>query len=81
MREKIVSQEFDEWIKKKVDDRDVKALIDYKKYKLGNLAAPTPDHFVPVLYSMALADNNDEIHHTFSDMLPGFSNRSFIIGR
>jgi len=81
LREKIVSQEFDEWIKKKVDDRDVKALIDYKKYKLGNLAAPTPDHFVPVLYSMALADNNDEIYHTFSDMLPDFSNRSFIIER
>jgi 4,5-DOPA dioxygenase extradiol len=71
--------EFDHWIKKCVDDRDVKAMVDYEKYKLGKLAAPTPDHYVPVIYSMALADSKDEIHHTYADMLPGFSNRSFII--
>ena len=71
--------EFDDWIKKKIDDRDVQALIDYEKDKLGMLAAPTPDHYVPVLYSMAMADSKDEIRHTFTDMLPGFSNRSFII--
>jgi len=71
--------EFDQWVKNKIDDRDVKSLIDYEKYKLGKLAAPTPDHYVPVIYSMALAENKDEIRHTFTDMLPGFSNRSFII--
>jgi len=72
-------EEFDDWIKKKIDDRDVKALIDYEQNKLGKLAAPTPDHYVPVIYSMALADGKDEIRHTYSEMLPGFSNRSFII--
>lgn len=71
--------EFDDWIKNRIDDRDVKALIDYENNKLGKLAAPTPDHYVPVIYSMALADDKDEIRHTYSDMLPGFSNRSFII--
>ncbi len=71
--------EFDEWVKNKIDDRDVQALINYEKYKLGELAAPTPDHFVPVIYSMALADDEDEIRHTFTEMNPGFSNRSFII--
>jgi len=71
--------EFDDWIKTKIDDRDMKALIDYKKNKLGELAAPTPDHYVPVIYSMALVDDKDEIRHTYTDMLPGFSNRSFII--
>jgi 4,5-DOPA dioxygenase extradiol len=72
-------QEFDDWIKSRIDDKDVKALIDYEKNKYGKLAAPTPDHYVPIIYSMALAEDNDEIRHTFSDMLPGFSNRSFII--
>jgi len=71
--------EFDDWIRERIDERDVKALIDYKKNKLGEMAAPTPDHYVPVLYAMALADDNDSIRHTFSDVLPGFSNRSFII--
>jgi len=71
--------EFDEWIKDRIDDRDVKAIVDYEKNKLGQLAAPTPDHYVPVIYSMALSDNKDDIHHTYTDMLPGFSNRSFII--
>jgi len=71
--------EFDDWIKNRINDRDVKALINYEKSKLGNLAAPTPDHYVPVIYSMAMADDKDSIHHTFTDMLPGFSNRSFII--
>ena len=72
-------QEFDDWIKSRIDDKDVKALIDYEKNKYGKLAAPTPDHYVPIIYSMALAEDIDEIRHTFSDMLPGFSNRSFII--
>lgn len=71
--------EFEEWVKNKIDDRDIKALINYEKYKLGKLAAPTPDHYVPVIYSMALADNKDEIRHTYSGVLPGFSDRSFII--
>jgi len=71
--------EFDDWIKNRIDDRDVKALIDYKKNKYWELAAPTPDHYIPLIYSMALIDDKDSIRHTFTDMLPGFSNRSFII--
>ncbi|MER3328358.1 MAG: dioxygenase, partial [Candidatus Kapaibacterium sp.] len=70
---------FDDWIKARIDNRDLEALINYKKSKLSDLVAPTPDHYIPVIYSMALADGKDEIKHTYSDMLPGFSNRSFII--
>jgi len=32
---------------------------------LGKLAAPTPDHFVPVLYSLGLTDSKDEIRHFY----------------
>lgn len=71
--------EFDSWIKQRIDARDLKSIINYEKNKLGLLAAPTPDHYVPLIYSMALADSRDEIIHTYSEMLPGFSNRSFII--
>ena len=71
--------EFEDWIKKRIEDRDVKALIEYKKNKLGKLAAPTPDHYIPVIYSMALVDSKDEIRHTYSSIMPGFSDSSFII--
>ena len=72
-------KEFDEWVKEKVDSRDIKALIDYKKYKYGKQAAPTPDHYVPLIYAMALLNKNDMIRHTYEALLPAFSDRSFII--
>jgi 4,5-DOPA dioxygenase extradiol len=72
-------KEFDDWAKQKVDARDVNSLIAYEKTKLGNLAAPTPDHYLPLIYSMALLDSTDEIRHTYESLLPAFSDRSFII--
>lgn len=71
--------EFDEWVKRKVDERDIKSLIAYEKNKYGKLASPTPDHYVPLIYSMALLDKNDNIRHTYESLLPAFSDRSFII--
>lgn len=71
--------EFDEWLVRHIENRDLKSLINYDNNKLGMLAAPTPDHYLPLIYSMALADKQDNIRHTYNEMLPGFSNRSFII--
>lgn len=71
--------EFDQWVKNKIDDRDIQALLNYDTFELGRLASPTPDHYVPLIYAMALADNKDEIRHTYSDIIPAFSDRSFII--
>jgi 4,5-DOPA dioxygenase extradiol len=50
-------------------------------HKLGKLAAPTPDHFVPVLYSLGLADANDVIAFFYEApvTVPAFSERSFLI--
>lgn len=75
--------EYDEWIKKQVEDRNFNNIINYEtSHKLGKLAAPTPDHYVPVLYSLGLVDKKDEIRHFFEGdvTLPAFSERSFIIG-
>lgn len=71
-------KEFDDYIKKQVDDRNVQAIVDYKKHKLGLMAAPTPDHYVPLIYSMGMIDDKDDIRHTYEGMLPAFSDRSFI---
>ena len=65
-----------------IDDRKVENIINYEtSHKLGKLAAPTPDHFVPILYSLSLMDNKDEIEYFYeaAAKLPAFSDRSFII--
>ena len=74
-------EEFDHWLKGRLEDRGVQALVDYEKHPLGLTAAPTPDHYVPMIYSLALMDDADAILHTHEETLPAFSNRSFLIGR
>jgi 4,5-DOPA dioxygenase extradiol len=74
--------EYDAWIKQQIDSRNISNIINYQNsHKLGKLAAPTPDHFVPVLYSLGLMDTKDELHYFFESKpsLPAFGERSFII--
>lgn len=74
--------EYDGWLKKQINERNFANIINYEtSHKLGKLAAPTPDHFVPSLYSLGLTDNKDEIKYFYegSPNIPAFSERSFII--
>ncbi|GDX53262.1 dioxygenase [Bacteroidota bacterium] len=74
--------EYDAWMKKQIDERNLLNIINYEtSHKLGKLAAPTPDHYVPVLYSLGLMDSTDEIKYFYEGepSLPAFSERSFII--
>ena len=75
--------EYDTWIKKQIDERNFANIINYEKsHKLGKLAAPTPDHFVPILYSLGMTDSKDDIRYFYEEepTIPAFSERSFIIG-
>lgn len=77
-------QEYDAWIKKQLDSRNVAELINYENsHKLGKLAAPTPDHYVPVLYSLGLMENKDQLSYFYEaeTTLPAFSERSFILSQ
>jgi 4,5-DOPA dioxygenase extradiol len=74
--------DYEQWIKKEIDQRDFGSIINYStSHQLGKLAAPTPDHFVPVLYSLGLMDSKDEVQHFYEGeaKLPAFSERSFIM--
>lgn len=74
--------EYDAWLKTQLDARNVKDIINYtNSHPSGILAAPTPDHFVPVLYTLGLMDETDEISYFYEGepSLPAFSERSFIL--
>ena len=54
--------EANEKIKELILSNRHKELIDYKSLgKAFNLAVPTPDHFLPLLYSLALKEENEKI--------------------
>jgi len=75
--------EYDAWIKKQIEERNIKNIINYQEsHPLGKLAAPTPDHFVPVLYSLGLLDKDEDLRFFYDEpaSLPAFSERSFVIG-
>jgi 4,5-DOPA dioxygenase extradiol len=59
--------------KDKIGNRDFKSLIEYEKLgSAAKLAIPTPDHYYPLIYSIALQDKQDEISF-FNDKLVGGS--------
>jgi 4,5-DOPA dioxygenase extradiol len=73
--------EYDEWLAKEITSRNYKSIINYEtSHKLGKLASPTPDHFVPVLYSLGLSDNQDDLSFFYEGKpsIPAFSERSFL---
>jgi 4,5-DOPA dioxygenase extradiol len=54
--------EANEKMKKLILSNDHKSLIDFKQQGMAfNLAIPTPDHFLPLLYSLALKEENEKI--------------------
>ncbi len=74
--------EYDLWLKQQIEQRNFKDLTNYlTSHKLGKLASPTPDHYVPLLYSLGMMDEKDRIEFFYegTPSLPAFSERSFII--
>jgi 4,5-DOPA dioxygenase extradiol len=65
--------EANDTIKNLIQSNDHKALINYKSLgKAVNMAIPTPDHFLPLLYSLALKEENETIN-IFNDRAVGGS--------
>ena len=65
--------ESDEWIKKKIEERDFKALVnDAIKTEAGKLSIPTWDHYYPLLYILGASDSKDKLKFEYE----GFQNAS-----
>lgn len=74
--------EANETFKKLITQNDYKALINYKTYsKALDLSAPTPEHYLPMLYTIALRGKDEPVSF-FNDMVVGgsFSMTSVKIG-
>jgi 4,5-DOPA dioxygenase extradiol len=74
--------EANDLFKKLIDERNHPPLIDYPA--LGpavQLAVPTPEHYLPMLYALALQEPDEEIRY-FNDQAVGGSltMTSFVIG-
>lgn len=54
--------EMNEIFKRNISGRQHEALINYEKLgKAAMLAVPTPDHYYPLLYALALQNKNEEV--------------------
>jgi 4,5-DOPA dioxygenase extradiol len=63
------AQEMNNTFKKLIASKDHKPLLDYQSLgKAALLAIPSPDHYYPLIYSLALQDEKDEVEF-FNDRL------------
>ena len=73
--------EFDEIVKNNINNRDFESLVNYEKFgRVANLAIPTVDHYVPLLYALGLAEAEDEITYTYEEVFTSISMRCIKIG-
>ena len=58
--------EFDELVKAKLNSQNFQALVDYEQFgKISQMAHPTNDHYLPMLYTLGLADKTEEVKYLF----------------
>jgi 4,5-DOPA dioxygenase extradiol len=63
--------EFDDWLAAAVDEHRHDELIGYLDHPLGRLAAPTPDHYYPLLYTLALQRDDEAVTTTHAGIQNG----------
>lgn len=58
--------EFDELVKTKLNSQNFQALVDYEQFgKISQMAHPTNEHYLPMLYTLGLADKTEEVKYLF----------------
>jgi 4,5-DOPA dioxygenase extradiol len=73
--------EFDEIVKERIVNKDFTSLINYEKFgRVASLAIPTVDHYVPLLYTLGMAEADEEITFTYEEVFTSLSMRCVKIG-
>lgn len=52
---------FDEEVRRRILAKDLQPLIAYDRLPAASLAVPTPEHFLPLLYLLALRRESDAV--------------------
>jgi 4,5-DOPA dioxygenase extradiol len=74
--------EFDAWVEQRLVDGDIEALADYRRRgPSARLAAPTPDHYLPLLYAAAVRGDSEALEFTHTGLEMGsVSMRCMLVG-
>lgn len=73
--------EFDNYVKKTIEDKNFESLIDAKSHKYFNIAHPYDEHFIPLLYVAGMIEKNEKVNNFHEDIVLGnLSMRSFKVG-
>ena len=74
--------EFDEFVKDKINSKNFKPLVEYEKYgRAAQLSIPTNEHYLPMLYTLGLANEHEPIQYIYEGYEFGsLSMRCFQIG-
>lgn len=66
------AREVQERINQSIEKRDFKYLLQYEKLgKAFQNAIPTPDHYLPLLYTLGMHDKSEDIHFFNDKLLAG----------
>ena len=73
--------EFDELVKQKLNQSDFKSLVHYQQFgKLAQMAIPSNDHYLPMIYALGLADKGEQVKYLYEGIQYGsISMRCFMI--
>ncbi len=73
--------EFDQTVKQKILDGDHKGLVDYTKLgEAAMLSVPTPDHYIPMLYTLGAANASERADFFHEGVESSMSMRCFTLG-
>jgi 4,5-DOPA dioxygenase extradiol len=75
------ASEFDELIKTRLIEKKYESLADYKDIGNSYLAVPSNDHYLPMMYTLGLADPDEQLNFIYEEIQnASISMRSFRIG-
>lgn len=64
--------EFDELVKSRLNNQDFSSLIKYEQFgKLAKMAIPTNDHYLPMIYTLGLAEKTETVKYLFEGIQYG----------
>lgn len=73
--------EFDAWVKEKLDTGNWDQLADLESAgKAGRWSAPTPDHYIPLLYTLGAGDPSEKLTYPYQEIYRSLSMRCVRLG-